>query len=460
VNAEESPAAFALFEGGGSLSSGAQALPCRALRPLFHAVRAELAAAGLGAEDRVELACENDVASAAALLFFLTEGWSVLVAPQVRGTPPLARHTAARARAVSTVEGGVALEIYRNPAYAPDRREVGVALSTSGSTGKPKLSLFRHAALFANARACVSRLGLRGDDRVAVPVPIFHMYGLGAALVPAVLAGASVDLQSRSNAMRFIARERAFDPTVAFLTPTYAHGLLAVRHEGRPYRATVLAGDRVSAAAFERYEDRHGPVCALYGSTELGAVAASGPLDPRELRVESAGKALDGVELALRSREGSAELWVRHAARFDGYLDDGGSLVAPALEDGWLPTRDHAELLPDGRVRLLGRADDAVKRDGVLVRLPDIEAALAELPFVERVAVVKGGLTPRGAGLAACIVAREGAAIDAAAARRAAQGVLPGHAVPDRFILLAELPMLGTGKIDRSALRTAHANPS
>ena len=108
------------------------------------------------------------------------------------------------------------------------------------------------------------------SDRVAIPVPIAHMYGFGAAFVPAVLAGASIDLQPNANVLRYLAREPDFDPTVAYLAPSFGDALVRVRKAPRPYRLTIMAGDRLTGELFDGYEALHGRLVNLYGSTELG----------------------------------------------------------------------------------------------------------------------------------------------------------------------------------------------
>jgi acyl-CoA synthetase (AMP-forming)/AMP-acid ligase II len=142
---------------------------------------------------------------------------------------------------------------------------------------------------------------------------------------------------------------------------------------------------------------------------------------------------------------------VKRADGFAGYLDDDGELARPALEDGWYATRDHAEIVA-GRLELLGRADHAVKRDGMLVRLAELEAKLGDLAGIDRAVVVKSGRTPRGEGLVAWIVPERGIPLDAALVRRAALASLARHAVPDRFVIADALPLLDTGKIDRPSL--------
>ncbi len=436
----------------GGLTDGLRALSYRDLVGAVASACRTLDDAAARLPGRLAIACDNDVTSVVALLACLEAGLDVELTPA--GAP-------ASRDCRGIVRGGALaaeLAVEANPAFsAPAERAPGVAVATSGSTGAPKRVLYRHEYLVANARGCVERLGLSAADRVAIPVPTFHMFGLGAALLPALLAGAAVDLQPRANAMRFVARERVFAPTVAFLTPGFAQGLLAVRHGPRPYRATVLAGDRMPPAAFAKYEERHGAVVALYGTTELGAVAAASPSDPLAERIEGAGRALPGVDLELRTASGRDELFVRRADGFRGYLDAEGRLSPVELDGGFWATRDHAELLSEGRLRLLGRADHAVKRDGRLVRLGEVEAALLEIPGVARAAVIKQGLTPRGEGLIAFVATRAGARLDEAEARQAARERLPGHAVPDRFLVLRGLPTLASGKIDREALRAEAA---
>jgi acyl-CoA synthetase (AMP-forming)/AMP-acid ligase II len=73
-----------------------------------------------------------------------------------------------------------------------------IYLQTSESTGNPKMATHLHTKLMGNAFNCVERLGLTSEDRIAIPVPIFHMYGLAAAFLPGVVVGASIDLQKKS----------------------------------------------------------------------------------------------------------------------------------------------------------------------------------------------------------------------------------------------------------------------
>ena len=91
------------------------------------------------------------------------------------------------------------------------------------------MAVHSHTKLRENARNCVQRLTLNCDARIAIPVPLFHMYGLGAAFLPAVAVNASIDLQRGANLIRYLQREREFNPNVVFMTPVFCETLLKGR---------------------------------------------------------------------------------------------------------------------------------------------------------------------------------------------------------------------------------------
>src|SRR3954451_44071 len=219
-----------------------------------------LAAHGEAGRHPLALECSQSVAGALALLWVLSRRRDVVLLPELgeaakesgtpRFIPGFCSHvitaSAARARAAaSPLEG---LEIATHEAFAPepaiaDFQGPDLYLRTSGSTGSPKLTRMAHRKWLDNARACVDRWRLTADDRLSVPVPIFHSYGFGAAFLPGLLAGAAMDLGSGGNLLRYLEREERFDPNVAFLTPAFCDTFLTLRKTPRAYRLVVTAGD-------------------------------------------------------------------------------------------------------------------------------------------------------------------------------------------------------------------------
>ena len=158
-----------------------------------------------------------------------------------------------------------------------------------------------------NALACVDRWRLTADDRLSVPVPIFHSYGFGAAFLPGLLAGAAMDFGSGGNILRYLEREERFDPNVAFLTPALCDMFLTVRKSPRPYRLAVTAGDKIKRETMAGFEPRFGPLLNLYGSAEMGAVSSAAPDDPADRRLATAGYPLAGIELRVEETEAEIE---------------------------------------------------------------------------------------------------------------------------------------------------------
>jgi acyl-coenzyme A synthetase/AMP-(fatty) acid ligase len=466
----------------GFISDGVRTFSLAVLRGMQSAWDAHLGRAGISPRDCIAVPVRSDVRSAVTVLALLARGQSMLLwrqsLPMENGDIPAGILPSFCRYAL--VDSGSAVDVPDSTIgpgafhVAPCARAAQAAapaappfvyVATSGTTGVPKIAVFQHDTLLGNARNCIGRLRLGAADRIIIPVPLAHMYGLGAAFLPAVQAGAGIRLVGEANLVRYLQAEAEFEPTVAFLTPSFCHLLLKGRKQARPYRLTVLAGDLASERTFADYEQRHGCTVNLYGSTELGVISAGCPQDSFDVRRDTVGKPLPGVRLAPPAGESLAAqapgelfpLRIDHPYGCAGYADDAGhpSMPKTLYEAGWYNTRDLGRLDGDGRIRVSGRFDHAVKRDGVLVAFADVERVLLQVDGIDRTIVLAGdAMTPRGRELVAVCIAVEGASMDAAALGRVARRQLPGHAVPDRFVFLKELPLTATAKPDRVALGT------
>ncbi len=102
----------------------------------------------------------------------------------------------------------------RNQAWSDSNESGGtgdqtIYFQTSGSTGRPKFAAHSGFNLLRNASRAARRLELKDRDRMVIPVPLYHMYGLAAAFLPGALVGASMEIQPGSNLLSFLSRERA-----------------------------------------------------------------------------------------------------------------------------------------------------------------------------------------------------------------------------------------------------------
>lgn len=338
------------------------------------------------------------------------------------------------------------------PVPGPPPRDPGpgqVVLTTSGSTGVPKRVQLSAAALAASATAGHVRLG--GPGRWLLALPAQHVAGL-QVLVRAALAGtqpAVLDLRGEFDPAAFgaaaqrLAREdtgRCY-PARCYtaLVPTQLARLLDTDPQPLArFDAVLLGGAAAPDELLRRARAAGVRVVTTYGMTETagGCVYDGWPLDGTRVRVDG---------------EGSVELAGPMLAT--GYLD-APEETAAAFRDGWFTTSDLGRLDEQGRLQVLGRADDVVVSGGLNVAPAEVEAVLTGLPGVAAACVV--GLPDPEWGqrvTAAVVPADPGRPPDPGALRAAARRLLTGAQAPKEIVLFDALPLCGVGKPDRRAVR-------
>lgn len=304
---------------------------------------------------------------------------------------------------------------------------LALIVTTSGSTGTPKGVRLPWRAVAAAARIGTRGLDLRPGDAWLCCLPLYFVGGamilyrtLRAGATAVVHAGFDVDAVARALTGRRI--------THVSLVPAMLAKLLDAAVPPAPsLRMALIGGAALAPALEERAREAGWPIRLSYGMTETCAT----------LLID--GQPLPGVKVRLAD---DATLEVSSPARMRGYLGE-----ADAGE--WLATRDLAGIAADGRVTILGRADDVLISAGVNVHPLEVEARLTACPGV-REAGVTGLPDPVWGDLIAC--AFEGEADDAAVelwCRRQ----LPSWCRPRRILRVPRLPRLASGKLDRRALR-------
>jgi len=440
------------------------------LPPLLDEIDAVLLQSGAGAGACPAMECNNSVPSALLTLALMRAGRSFMlfppsVAEDIKPVPRFCSHriVISSPQAVA-VPAANCFGIAANPFYngKPAATEK-LYVRTSGSMGVSKIVVHSHARLLGNARNVVGKYGFTAESRVSIPVPLAHMYGFGAEFLPAVIAGASIDLQDKTNVVRYLDHERRFRPDIVFVTPSLCEMLLtAFRKPRTQYQAFVTSGQRIGEELFRTFDRTvGGRLINQYGSTEMGATAACDFGDAPEKRAAEIGRPMDGVELRLEPRgdatntDVSGDLYCRHPWGFEGYLDEDGEWIAKAAADGWYRTGDIAVKTPGGSMIVTSRADASVNRSGYLVMLSDIERIVERLDGVGEVAVVAGKKeTERGQSIAAFCVLRSGAVLDGTQVRRRCADLMPPYAIPDEVRIVTELPLLASGKLNRRALES------
>lgn len=331
----------------------------------------------------------------------------------------------------------------------------GFVIHTSGSTGAPKPA-FRptsHIAMGAMVRA--RALGLGAGDGLIGGVPFASGQGVVQVVTSMVLGGALgiVGPVDHREVLSALAR-----PEFACWRAT-AHfadvlGRCVLRGTARAPRV-CLVSSALAESVHRAFVSRFGvPLRGAYSSTETGAIAADTAPD-QEVTPGTVGRVLPGVEVVIGERPDApaadgaeGRIWTRSPWQMSGYGMP-PSLERPGLVDGWWPTSDLGSFDAAGRLRLAGRIDDCVRtRDGRLVNLEAVAAALRELDGVRAVVVVPlAGAA--GHSFGAVVETIPGRSYDAV--RREAGQQLPAWALPRQLHLVPELPRLPNGKPDRLA---------
>jgi len=318
---------------------------------------------------------------------------------------------------------------------------------TSGTTGAPRGIAVTAAQLLADDAQLSATMGLGGDDRLLVAVPLAHSYGFSSLVLPALVRGATLVVPAEGSPLGALAAAAehgaTFFPTVPAWLGVYVR-LAAPPALAPSVRLVVAAGAPLRPEVARDFRMRTGrPVHVFYGASECGGITYDRDGDAAERG--TVGRAVDGVALELDAESG--RLVVRSPAAAAGYLPRADA----DLRDGVFRTSDLA-VFAGGEVRLLGRADDCVLVRGKSVNPREVESTLRGLVGVAD-AVVFGIDGPDGPRtLLRAVVAAPGGGVDPARVLAHCRARLAEHKIPRSVVVVAELPRTGRGKLDRAAL--------
>lgn len=341
-------------------------------------------------------------------------------------------------------------------------KDLAVLMYTSGSEGQPKGVMLSHGALRANVDALAKLrrpAAMQPDDRVLIALPLFHIYGLNAALTLAAKVGATSVLLERFDPRGSLTAIRELGVTnVAGAPPMYvswsAEGSL--RESMDHVRLLVSGASALPPAVFQQFRTITGkPIWEGYGLTECSPVVTS-TLATKSAKPGSVGRPVPGTQVSLRDLSGQevdegdpGELWVRSRSLLTGYWPD----AAPAVDaDGWLHTGDVAILDEDGDYRLVDRRHDVIIVSGFNVFPREIESVIATHPAVAEVAVVGVPHPLTGESVKAVVVLRRGVP-EPDDLRAFCEARLARFKCPSIIEFATKLPRAATGKIAKDRLK-------
>ena len=434
-----------------ALRSGKRELTYAELDAAADRIARRLAAAGVGAGDRVATTLPPGT-DFAALLHATPRLGAALVPLSPRVTPGEREAALAEAgpRIVidEPIQGpeadsqGPEAEV-QDPAGALAPDAAHTILFTSGTTAAPKPVTLTYANHLASARASAANLGVEPDDRWLCALPVHHVGGLAILLRSAIYGTAAV-VHERFDAEAVTASLESGEATLVSLVATQLRRLITTGFQTAPaLRAALLGGGPVPSELLAWAAERGLPVLQTYGMTEtasqIATLTAGEALEAG--RRGSAGRPLEGVELRISS--GDAEILVR------------GPMVSRSAvdPDGWLHTGDRGALDADGYLWVEGRLDGVIVTGGEKVAAAEVEDALSAHPAVGEAAVVGRPDHHWGQAVTAYVVLEAGCgpASDAELLGHCRRRLAP-FKVPKRIHRLAALPRTDSGKVARGRL--------
>jgi fatty-acyl-CoA synthase len=340
---------------------------------------------------------------------------------------------------------------------------------TSGTTGFPKAAMLTHRNLLLNTYYVGQCLRLTDRDRICIPVPFYHCFGCVLGTMCAVVYGATMVIPAESfdpkATLDAVERERT---TALYGVPTmFIADLHEPSRKGRDLsslRTGIMAGSPCPIETMRAVVGDLGcrEITIGYGQTEASPIITQTRTDdPLEMRVETVGRPLPGVEVRIvdpvtgdvlpDNRQG--ELCTRGHIVMLGYYKNPEATAAAIDADGWLHTGDLALRLSNGYYKITGRIKDMVIRGGENIYPREIEEFLFTHPAVEQAAVV--GLPDRkyGEELCAWIKLKQGAAVGEEAIRDFCREKLAYYKVPRYVRFVEAFPQTVTGKIQKFKIR-------
>ena len=342
---------------------------------------------------------------------------------------------------------------------------------TSGTTGSPKGATLTHRNILNNGFNVTESIGLKTGDRLCIPVPLYHCFGMVMG-----------NLGCISHAATMVYPSDAFEPLAVMdaIDKEQCIGVYAVptmfiaivdhpelsNYDLSSLRTGIMAGSPCPIEVMKQVINELGctGVTIAYGMTETSPVSFQSHSDDSiERRVSTVGQVAPHCEVKIIDIDGRTlergevgELCTRGYLVMQGYWNDEQRTHEAIDKDGFMHTGDLAVIDKDGYCNITGRLKDVVIRGGENVYPREVEEYLYTHPAIADVQVVGVPDEKYGEELCACIIVRD-SSVTEADIRQFCQGQIAHYKIPRYIDFVDEFPMTVTGKIQKYLLRKAVA---
>ena len=339
---------------------------------------------------------------------------------------------------------------------------------TSGTTGNPKGATLSHHNILNNGFFVGEAIRLTPEDRLCVPVPLYHCFGMVMGNLGCITHGSTIVYAGEAfdpgAVLATVAAERC---TALYGVPTMFIAQLShpdfSNYDLSSLRTGIMAGSPCPEAVMKRVIDEMhmSEVTIAYGMTETSPVSfQTGADDSLENRVGTVGRVQPHLEVKIVDEAGRVvprgepgELCTRGYSVMLGYWDDEAKTDEAIDAARWMHTGDLATLDEHGYCRIVGRLKDMVIRGGENIYPREIEEFLYRHPDIEDVQVIGVPDEKYGEELCAWIRLRAGATADEQAIRDFCEGEIAHYKIPRLIRFVEDFPMTITGKVQKFRMR-------
>jgi len=348
--------------------------------------------------------------------------------------------------------------------------DLAALIYTSGSTGFPKGVMMTHQSMVFTSWSLIEYLRLSDDDRIILLSPLAFDYGLYQLIMAVTMGGSIIIEQSFVFQATIFKNIEKYKPTVFPGVPTiYAMLISASKKNKLVFESITRVTNTAAALPAEFIPDLkaifpNALIFKMYGLTECKRVCYLEP-ELADIKPNSVGKAIPGTEVFLLTPEGQIAqpgergiLHVRGPHVMLGYWNK-DELSREMLKPGNLPgerilcSNDWFITDEDGCLYFLGRNDDIIKTRGEKVSPVEIENVIYKLPFIKEVAVVGFPDEILGESITAFITTYNGDELTEKLVMKECANNLENFMVPQRIVILDEMPKSSNGKIDKKNLK-------
>jgi len=340
---------------------------------------------------------------------------------------------------------------------------------TSGTTGLPKGVLLTHHNIVNNGQFLAQGFHYTEQDKIVVPVPLFHCYGCVIGTMTAVNTGAAIVLPNWTfdprATLKAVHEERATSVygvpamyVAEFQLPDFAS------YDLTSLRTGMMSGAPCPVELMKRVlEEMHiGELVIAYGQTETSPVVTMSDADDTiEVRVKTVGRAMPQTEIRIASLEDGetlpageqGEVCVRGYALMKGYDGDPEGTDLVIKPDGWLHTGDLGVMREDGCIHITGRSRDVIIRGGENIYPREVEEFLYTHPKVDEVQVVGIPNARLGEIVVAWVRLPHGVTATEEEIREFCKGQIAYYKIPEHIRFVDSFPATLSGKIQKYKMR-------